>query len=187
MSEQENVNQPQRAGDGDSQGAKKKRRRRGKRRPTQEAGDAQSSESKPLEARPSTAEEDQTESGRSRRRRPKKGPKPESAPSAERTEQPEKDQAEKPVRERPKERPKRGSVLERRRSSTNGDLDLPLEPALPDTPLPEAKSVDAYVKQLRGWQREAIIILRNIVKSQSNEAQEKILWSQPVFTLNGPV
>ena len=86
-----------------------------------------------------------------------------------------------------KERAPRGSVLDRRRTRGEAELDFPDdEPIIPKV-LPTATSVDGYIKQLRGWQREVVMTLRSIVKSQAGEAEEDILWHQPVYSLNGPV
>ncbi|RPI67062.1 MAG: DUF1801 domain-containing protein, partial [Ignavibacteriae bacterium] len=54
-------------------------------------------------------------------------------------------------------------------------------------PQPIATDVDTYIRNLKGWQREVVTTLRGIVRNQAREAEEAILWSQPVYTLNGPV
>lgn len=86
-----------------------------------------------------------------------------------------------------KERPPRGSVLNRRQ--TRGDFD--------DTPKVKneapvyvpvvAATVESYVTQHKGWQREALISIRSIIKNAVPEIEESIMWSQPVFSSNGPV
>ena len=88
-----------------------------------------------------------------------------------------------------KERPKRGSVLDRRKTRGETVLEFPDddEPMVPTAPAPTAKNVDAYIKHLRGWQREVVTTLRSIIRGQESEAKEEILWSQPVYTLDGPV
>lgn len=53
--------------------------------------------------------------------------------------------------------------------------------------MPIATDVDTYIKQLKGWQREVVTTLRGIVRNQARDAEEGIMWSQPVYTLNGPV
>jgi hypothetical protein len=179
----------------DGAGAKKRRRRRGKRRPAGEQSQDQSQESNAKEASPEKpASGEATDTRPSRRRRPKRPTRPERSDNATTDESAagEKSDTTKNERakrsEKAKARPKRGSVLERRRSTPAAELEFPDEPELmPAAPSPTAKTVDAYVKQLRGWQREAVIALRNIVRSLAGEAEEQILWSQPVFTLNGPV
>jgi len=87
-----------------------------------------------------------------------------------------------------KERAPRGSVLDRRRTRGDVPLDFPDdEPMIPTAPPPTATSVDGYIKQLRGWQREVVMSLRSIIKSQAADAEEAILWHQPVYSLNGPI
>lgn len=95
----------------------------------------------------------------------------------------------RPAKGEKKERPKRGSVLDRRKTRGETILDFPDEddPIIPVAPAPIAKTVDAYIKHLRGWQREVVTGLRGIIKGQASEASEEILWSQPVYTLDGPV
>jgi hypothetical protein len=48
------------------------------------------------------------------------------------------------------------------------------------------KTVDAYVAGLSGWQKEAVSLLREIVRRASPEATESIKWGQPVYELRGP-
>ena len=88
-----------------------------------------------------------------------------------------------------KERAPRGSVLDRRRTRGDATLDFPDDdtPLMPEAPMPKATSVDGYIKQLRGWQREVVMMCRSIIKSQTGDVDEDILWSQPVYSLNGPI
>jgi hypothetical protein len=58
---------------------------------------------------------------------------------------------------------------------------------MPPPPPVNINSVDAYMNHLRGWQREVVGKLRSIVRAQAPDAEETILWSQPVYTLDGPV
>ncbi len=195
--------------------AKKRRRRRGKRRPSGEGGSSAGAESDAPESaeRPQAASADgeSADSGdgqkRSRNRRRKKkrpedggtadGEATSAAPADTAAEaKPESSERRGPRgRREPKGRPEkkerapRGSVLDRRRTRGETTLDFPDddEPIVPAAPVPVATSVDGYVKQLRGWQREVVMSLRSIVKSQGGELEEQILWSQPVYTLNGPI
>lgn len=50
-----------------------------------------------------------------------------------------------------------------------------------------AATVEQYVNGHRGWQKEVLTTLRNIVRAVAPEAEESIMWSQPVFSANGPV
>lgn len=50
-----------------------------------------------------------------------------------------------------------------------------------------AATVEQYVNGHRGWQKEVLTTLRNIVRMVAPEAEESIMWSQPVFSANGPV
>jgi len=193
--------------------AKKRRRRRGKRRPGGEGGSPASEESEAPEREAAPASEsgagqdgpDGQRKSRNRRRK-KKRPEDGSAPEGESTTttapegaaeaKPEASERRGPRgRREPKGRPEkkerapRGSVLDRRRTRGETTLEFPDddEPITPAAPVPAATSVDGYVKQLRGWQREVVMTLRSIVKSQGGELEEQILWSQPVYTLNGPI
>lgn len=48
------------------------------------------------------------------------------------------------------------------------------------------KTVDAYVDGLDGWQKEAAVQLRGIIRNAAPEARESIKWAQPVYELGGP-
>ncbi len=87
-----------------------------------------------------------------------------------------------------KERAPRGSVLQRR--ATRGDYDD--TPKVKDEPAPvlapvNAINVDGYIGHFKGWQREVLTTLRAIIRAGAGEIDEAILWSQPVFSSNGPV
>lgn len=87
-----------------------------------------------------------------------------------------------------KERAPRGSVLQRR--ATRGDYDD--TPKVKDEPAPvlapvNAINVDAYIGHFKGWQREVLTTLRAIIRQGAGDIDESILWSQPVFSSNGPV
>ena len=86
-----------------------------------------------------------------------------------------------------KERPPRGSVLNRRQ--TRGDYDdAPKAKNEAPAYVPVvAATVELYVTQHKGWQKEALGTIRSIIKSAVPEIEESIMWSQPVFTFNGPV
>lgn len=183
---------------GESSSRNRNRRRRGKRRPQgQQADGSTDSTVESTDAVEPSEQSEGVESGerkKSRRRKKKKRPEGES-PAGETTNDAgsTSEQGQKPSREprqRPekKERAPRGSVLDRRRTRGEAILDFPDdEPIMPAAPAPVATSVDGYIKQLRGWQREVVMTLRGIVKSQANDVTENIMWSQPVYTLDGPV
>ncbi len=86
------------------------------------------------------------------------------------------------------EREPQGSVLQRRLSreakAREESSEDDFQPAA--TPV-NVNTVEAYISQLRGWQREVVTKLRSIVRSQAPDAKESIMWSQPVYTVNGPV
>ncbi|MBU3699665.1 MAG: hypothetical protein FGM33_06595 [Candidatus Kapabacteria bacterium] len=86
-----------------------------------------------------------------------------------------------------KERPPRGSVLNRRQ--TRGDFnDAPKQKEEAPQYVPvSAATVEQYVNGHRGWQKEVLTTLRGIVRSVAPDAEESIMWSQPVFSANGPV
>ncbi len=48
------------------------------------------------------------------------------------------------------------------------------------------KTVESYIEGLEGWQKEAAVRLRAIIKRAAPEARESIKWAQPVYELNGP-
>ncbi len=86
-----------------------------------------------------------------------------------------------------KERAPRGSVLQRR--VTRGEYnDVPVQKEEPVVVTPiNAINVEAYIAHHKGWQREVLTTLRSIVRGAAGEIEESILWSQPVFSMNGPV
>ncbi|MEY3386508.1 MAG: hypothetical protein RIR53_1319 [Bacteroidota bacterium] len=86
-----------------------------------------------------------------------------------------------------KERPSRGSILNRRQTRGEfNDAPKPKEEAPQYVPV-SAATVEQYVNGHRGWQKEVLTTLRNIVRMVAPEAEESIMWSQPVFSANGPV
>lgn len=209
--EQQHPSESTQDGSGDGS-AKKRRRRRGKRRPSGDSSQATSDTDAPAAASEGSANSsgDNAESGsekrgRSRRRKKKRpegeGGEGESKESKEQSsEQSAKESADKDSKKgrgrrdggkkekEKKERAPRGSVLDRRRTRGDAPLDFPDdEPMMPTAPPPTATSVDGYIKQLRGWQREVVMTLRSIIKSQAADAEEDILWHQPVYSLNGPI
>jgi hypothetical protein len=48
-----------------------------------------------------------------------------------------------------------------------------------------AKTVDEYQEGLTGWQQQALITLRQIIREAAPEAVETFKWSQPVYEHNG--
>lgn len=86
-----------------------------------------------------------------------------------------------------KERPPRGSVLNRR--STRGEyVDAPKQRDESPIYVPvSAATVEQYVNGHKGWQKEVLTTLRSIVQAVAPDIEESIMWSQPVFSTNGPV
>ncbi len=129
-----------------------------------------------------------------KRRKKKSGERsadaPDSAQGGERENQNQNQNQKQKDRKEPekKERAPRGSVLQRRvnRGEFNDAPKVKDEPIAPPPPV-NAVNVEGYVNHHKGWQREVLATLRNIVKAAGGEIEESILWSQPVFTLNGPV
>ncbi|MCO6466915.1 MAG: DUF1801 domain-containing protein [Bradyrhizobiaceae bacterium] len=81
-----------------------------------------------------------------------------------------------------------GSVLQRRLTREAKEREEhEADELLPAPPPTKINSVDAYVSQLRGWQREVVNKLRQLIKTQAPEVKEGIMWSQPVYSGNGPV
>lgn len=97
-------------------------------------------------------------------------------------------QGAKPEADKPARAP-RGSVLARRaqRLDMGVHRDDVEEQVVPAGPVINTSSVDAYVNSHRGWQREVLMKLRDMIRACAAEATENISWSQPVFDLNGPM
>ena len=49
------------------------------------------------------------------------------------------------------------------------------------------KTVDAYVGGLEGWQKEAAVQLRRIIKQTAPDARESFKWAQPMYEAGGPL
>lgn len=64
--------------------------------------------------------------------------------------------------------------------------DANAEPFVPQ-PRQAARTVDEYVGQHKGWQREVLMRLREIIRAAGPDLVEEIKWSQPVYELDGPV
>lgn len=64
--------------------------------------------------------------------------------------------------------------------------DANAEPFVPQ-PRQVARTVDEYVNQHKGWQREVLMRVREIIRAAGPDMAEEIKWSQPVYDLNGPV
>ncbi len=172
------------AGGGDPE-RKKKRRRKKKKRGGE--GDEQSAEQDGTAApagdaapqQPAAAPQEKQEKqdkpekqGRGRRDRDRRG--------NERSEQPERSEKKEP--------PSRGNALQRRMSRIEPVKDVyDDDPVIPSAPTPPATTVEGYVSNHRGWQREVLMKLRDIVRTSAPALEESIKWSQPVFEGNGPV
>lgn len=158
---------------------KKKRRRKKKKRG--EGGDEQSAEQDGTAApagdatpqQPSAPQEKQEKQGRGRRDRDRRG----------------NDRGEQPERSEKKEPPSRGNALQRRMSRIEPVIKdvYDDDPVIPAAPTPPATTVEGYVSNHRGWQREVLMKLRDIVRTCAPALEESIKWSQPVFEGNGPV
>jgi hypothetical protein len=48
------------------------------------------------------------------------------------------------------------------------------------------KTVDDYVRGLKGWQKDVVSELRKVILSAAPKATESIKWAQPVYEANGP-
>lgn len=48
------------------------------------------------------------------------------------------------------------------------------------------KSIDEYLNELDGWQKEVVSALRELVLETAPEVKEVWKWSQPVYEDNGP-
>ncbi|MHB1357524.1 MAG: DUF1801 domain-containing protein [Anaerolineae bacterium] len=48
-----------------------------------------------------------------------------------------------------------------------------------------AKTVDEYQDELTGWQQQALVKIRQIIREVAPETVETFKWSQPVFEHNG--
>lgn len=212
MSETEHNDRPSSPSSEGGEGARRNRnrRRRGKKRPAgsapaegAEQDTADQGGDAPEESAPAGAAESAEggERKKSRRRKKKKRSPADGESATEGAAEASGSEAAKPAagpsgggrrgdqaRGPKKERAPRGSVLDRRRTRGEAVLDFPDDqPIMPAEPAPAATSVDGYIKQLRGWQREVVMTLRGIVKSQANDLTEHIMWSQPVYVLEGPV
>lgn len=64
--------------------------------------------------------------------------------------------------------------------------DATAEPYIPK-PKQVATSVDGYIGQYKGWQREALMRLREIIVAAGPDLAEDIKWAQPVYEFQGPV
>lgn len=84
--------------------------------------------------------------------------------------------------------PKGPSALQRRLVRIDGPReDLLAEPVIPVATQVQASSVEGYIQHHKGWQREVLMRLRDILRAAAPEAVESIKWSQPVFELEGPM
>lgn len=117
------------------------------------------------------------------------GQAPSAAQDRQRQQRPGQSQGQRPdqAKGEKKERPPRGSVLNRR--STRGEyVDTPKQRE--ETPIyvpVSAATVEQYVNGHKGWQKEVLATLRGIVQAVDPDIEESIMWSQPVFSANGPV
>jgi hypothetical protein len=160
--------QPQQGPDGERRGRNRRRNRRGRggesspdgpAEATGEPGSSEEGASAPIQVQTEPAQQQ-------RQRQPQHQPKK---------------QQEK------KERPPRGSVLNRRQ--TRGDFDdaPKVKNEAPAYVPVVAATVESYVTQHKGWQREVLTSIRSLIKNAAPEIEESIMWSQPVFSSNGPI
>ena len=168
----ENAGGDQPAGEGGERTSRNRRRNRNRNRA--ESRDAQSPASGQQQQQPSANPQQGQSQGQQSKDRQSSG-KPSQQQRGEQA-KPEK-----------KDRPPRGSVLNRRQ--TRGDyVDTPKQKDEAPTYVPvQAATVEQYVTGHKGWQREVLTTLRSIVQSAAPDVEESIMWSQPVFSMNGPV
>ncbi|MCX6140512.1 MAG: DUF1801 domain-containing protein [Candidatus Kapabacteria bacterium] len=159
---------------GDAEGDRKRKRRRNKKRPAD--GEASGAS----EQRPSQ-ESQQQQPQQQQSSQPSQGQAQPQGPRGRQGDRRRPEPAEK------KERAPRGSVLQRR--VTRGEYnDVPVQKEEPVVVTPiNAINVDAYISHHKGWQREVLTTLRGIILSAGGQIEESILWSQPVYSANGPV
>lgn len=196
--------------DGDAEGtsdspARKKKRRRRKKRPT-DGTDAPADAPADGSAAPSA---DEAGNGESREPaqtpRPGRGPQPRPATGQRSAAQPaarEPRGGAAPAAAQPKQERRNGKDRrrdkERREQERQQQMlgrivktellreDATADPFIPKV-RPVATSVEAYVQQHKGWQREVLMKLREIIVAAGPDLAEDIKWSQPVYDLNGPV
>ncbi len=158
--------------DGGSEQERSKRKRRRKKKPGQPGGDASAST-------PSAEHDEENAAGAAPQQAPTRQQRPQQRSDRRRD-------GDKGTEK--KERAPRGSVLQRR--PTRGDYDdtpkVKEEPAPVAAPV-NAINVDAYIAHFKGWQREVLATLRAIIRQGGGDIDESIMWSQPVFSSNGPV
>lgn len=171
---------------GDETRKKKRRRKKKKSADGQPAPQAdqqprEQQQREPREQQPREPREQQQREPREQRQRPERG-------RDGRRSDGQQPQNGKPDADKPARAP-RGSVLARRaqRLDMGQHKDEMDEPVVPAAPVINTSSVDAYVNSHRGWQREVLMKLRDMVRTVAPEATENISWSQPVFDVNGPM
>jgi len=192
--------------EGERSGNRRRNRRRGKKRPAETPSSEERATNPAVVANSEQQTANPTQAARTEERaaNPTQAARTEeraanptqAARTEERAANPSKPPRQQQQKQRPQQeqkkpqepRPPRGSVLQRRSSRPEPTFmkeqeDLPVPAKTPVA----ANSVDEYVKHLHGWQREVVSILRNIVRNASPDSLEGILWSQPVYSLNGPV
>lgn len=76
--------------------------------------------------------------------------------------------------------------LQRRMVRIDGPREeLRAEPYIPVIAPVKASTVDEYIANHKGWQRDVMAKLRALIKSTCPEAVESIKWSQPVYEYEG--
>ncbi|MBC8124835.1 MAG: DUF1801 domain-containing protein [Candidatus Kapabacteria bacterium] len=188
--------QPMRADDGpadaDAQGAdadRKRKRRRNKKKPGA-AGDAnqQQEQRSGSDAQTQQSQQSQQQQQQNAQQQNPQQQNPQQ-PQQQQQSNPRGRQGDRKPQEpaEKKERAPRGSVLQRR--VTRGEYnDVPVqkEETVVSAPI-NAINVEAYIAHHKGWQREVLTTIRSIILSAGGQIDESILWSQPVYSANGPV
>jgi len=183
---------------------RKKKRRKKKRRPEGQpttADGAPQADQAPREQQPREPREPREQQPREPREQQPREPREPRGPREQQQREPRqgRDQQRRPDGNRPQQgakpegekpaRPPRGSVLARRaqRLDMGVHKDDIEEQVVPAAPTINTSSVDTYVNSHRGWQREVLMKLRDMIRACAQESTENISWSQPVFDLNGPM
>lgn len=170
--------------------ARKKKRRRKKKRPTDGAETPTDGESaEPAAApRPPSGPQSRTAAPQRAASQPAaREPRGGSAPAA--PGQPKQEKRNSKDRRRDKERREQERQQQMLGRIVKTELlrdDATADPFVAK-PRPVATSVEAYVQQHKGWQREVLMKVREIIVAADPDLAEDIKWSQPVYELNGPV
>ena len=183
--------------DGDGEGtsdspARKKKRRRKKKRPsdaTEAPADGEVAEQAPTQRPPAGTQQRPAGQPRAAAQPAARDNKGGAQPQAQTPAQPKQEKRNSKDRRRDKERREQERQQQMLGRIVKTELlrdDATADPFIPKQ-RPVATSVEAYVQQHKGWQREVLMKLREIIVAAGPDLAEDIKWSQPVYELNGPV